>query len=81
MRASLVKTEDAASTCGSVTSVSATGPTAAAAVTEVRGLGAGGAGGVTARLLLAVMTPQDAAAGCLPTGNGAGWGCALAPSQ
>lgn len=56
MRASLVKTEDAASTCGLVTSVSATGPTAAVAVMEVRGLGAGGAGGVTARLLLAVMT-------------------------
>lgn len=25
--------------------------------------------------------PQDAAAGCLPTGSRAGWGCALAPSQ
>ena len=81
MRASLVATEDAASTCGSVTGVSATGPTAAAAVMEVRGLGAGWAGGLMARLLLAVMTPKDAAAGCPPTGNGRGWGCALVPSQ
>jgi len=46
VRASLVATEDAASTCGSVTGVSATGPTAAAAVMEVRGLGAGWAGGL-----------------------------------
>ena len=45
------------------------------------GAGGWGAGSVTARLLLAVMTPQDAAAGCPPTGNRAGWGCALAPSQ
>lgn len=45
------------------------------------GAGGWGAGSVTARLLLAVMTLQDTAAGCPPTGNRAGWGCALAPSQ
>lgn len=79
VRASLVTAEHAASTCGSVTAVSATGPTAAAAVAEVRGPRAGA--GLDGQ---AAPDGDDPAGPCcwLPAdGNGGGWGCAPVPSQ
>ena len=78
MKATLVTTEDAASTCGLVTSVLATGPTKVGTATEVRGAGCPGGLGLGAEpagnshLLLLVMNhgnSQDPAAGCLLTGK------------